>query len=203
MSNYKRLFIQNSYLFLTINTYKRQPILINNIELLRESFKRAKQTYDFEIFASVVLPDHMHLILLPKDVNEYPKIIFAVKYHFSRNVQNGGGLGNPPYRNLSNFNIQQNQIYLPPCLSDSKTKKKEKGIWQRRFYEHTIRDEKDLYNHLDYIHYNPVKHGYLQNVKDWEYSSFKKFVKQGCYESQWGSYEDVKELEHLNIVEYD
>lgn len=185
MSNYKRLFIQNSYLFLTINTYKRQPILINNIELLRESFKRAKQTYDFEIFASVVLPDHMHLILLPKDVNEYPKIIFAVKYHFSRNVQNGGGLGNPP------------------CLSYSKTKKKEKGIWQRRFYEHTIRDEKDLYNHLDYIHYNPVKHEYSQNVKDWEYSSFEKFVKRGNYDINRGSYEDIKELEQLNIVEYD
>lgn len=158
MPNYKRLFIPNSYLFLTVVTNNRQPILINNIQLLRESFKRAQQTYKFDLYACAILPDHMHLILTPQKIEEYPKIIFAVKYHFSRNIDIGG-LGNPPYN-----------------ISKCKHNKKEKGIWQRRYYEHTIRDEDDLYKHLDYIHYNPVKHGFVQNVKDWEFSSFHKFV---------------------------
>lgn len=169
MPNYKRLFIQNTYLFLTITTNNRRPILINNIKLLRESFKRAMHTYKFEIYASVILPEHMHLIIKPENIKEYPKIIFAVKYHFSRNItSNNGGLGNPPYE-----------------LSKSKIDKKEKGIWQRRYYEHTIKDEKDLYNHLDYIHFNPIKHGLVKNAADWEFSSFDKFVKLSYYEPNW------------------
>lgn len=182
MSNYRRLFIQNAYLFFTITTNNRQPILIDNIELLRESFKRAKRTYNFKIFASVILPDHMHLIIIPEHIDEYPKIIFAVKYHFSRNI-NFGGLGNPPY-----------------SLSESKIKKKEKGIWQRRYYEHTIIDDEDLCRHLDYIHYNPVKHGCAKNVRDWEFSSFDKFVKISNYDINWGSQKDVK---HIATMEYD
>ena len=181
MPNYKRLFIPNTYLFLTITTNHRQPILIDNFALLRESFKRAKHTYKFDIYASVILPDHMHIILMPENIEEYPKIIFAVKYHFSRNFD--GGLGNPPY-----------------ALSSSQFKKKEKGVWQRRYYEHTIRDESDLNAHLDYIHYNPVKHGLAQNVKDWEFSSFDKFVEMGNYDHNWGSAEDIK---HIKECEYD
>ena len=180
MPNYKRLFIKNSYLFLTITTNCRRPILIDNIELLRESFKRAKQTYNFDLFACVVLSEHMHLILIPEKIEEYPKIIFAIKYHFSRNVDKGG-LGNPPYG-----------------LSKSKTSKKEKGIWQRRYYEHTIRDEDDLYKHLDYIHYNPVKHGLTQNVKNWEFSSFHKFVKMNNYDGNWGSHQDIEKIKNLD-----
>lgn len=182
MSNYKRLFIQNSYLFLTINTNNRRHILIDNIGLLRESFKKAKQTYGFKIYASVILSNHMHIIIIPEKIEEYPKIIFAIKYHFSRNF-NIGGLGNPPY-----------------SLSSSKIKKKEKGIWQRRYFEHTIISEEDLNNHLDYIHYNPVKHGYVNSVKDWEFSSFNKFVEMKNYDKNWGNSEDVNHIEHL---EYD
>lgn len=182
MSNYRRLFIPNAYVFLTITTNYRREILINNIELLRESFKRAMMTYKFDLFACVILPEHMHLLIKPENINDYPKIIFAMKYHFSRNVDSGG-LGNPPYG-----------------LSESKQRKKEKGIWQRRFIEHTIRDEKDLYNHLHYIHYNPVKHGFAKNVKDWEYSSFQKFVEMKWYEADWGSAKDIKGFEDLKVA---
>ena len=198
MSNYRRLFIQNSYLFLVITTNYRRSILIDNIELLRESFKRAKQTYNFEIFGCVILPDHMHLIIRPEKIEEYPKIIFAIKYHFSRKI-NAGGLGNPPYENLLNPNKKQNYIYPPLYeLSNSKLTKGDKGIWQRRYWEHTIRDEEDLYKYLDYIHYNPVKHGLVKNVKDWEFSSFDKFVERGNYETNWGSTEDVKHIEKFD-----
>jgi putative transposase len=176
MSNYKRVFVENSYLFLTIITYNRNPILVKNIELLGESFKRAKEKYNFEIYCSVIMPEHMHLLLKPEKIEEYPKIIFAVKYHFSKNLPN------------SNEN-----------LSQSKIAKKEKGIWHRRYYEHTIRDEKDLYNHLDYIHYNPMKHKVAKNVKDWEYSSFHKFVKNEQYEKNWGTFDDIKDIAGFDL----
>jgi len=86
MPDCRRAFRENSYVFLTLTTYGRKSILLNNIELLREAFKRAKETYNYQIYASVILPDHMHLILLPENIKDYPKIIFAVKYHFSRNL---------------------------------------------------------------------------------------------------------------------
>lgn len=183
MPNYKRLFIQNSYLFLTIVTYNRNPILVDNINILRQAFKNTKKNYDFEILASVILPEHLHLIIIPKNIREYPKIIHSIKYYFSKNVQNIGGIVIPPY-----------------VLSESKIKKGEKGIWQRRYYEHTIIDEEDLYKHLDYIHYNPVKHGVIENVKDWEFSSFDKFVEMNNYDIDWGSIEDVK---HIETLDYD
>ena len=77
--------------------------------------------------------------------------------------------------------------------------KREKGIFQRRYWEHTIRDEKDLNNQINYIHYNPVKHGYVKSVKDWEYSSFHKFVKKGLYDINWGSNTDIKEIIDLDF----
>lgn len=90
MPNYRRLFIPNTELFITIVTNDRRPILIDNIEILRKSFKRVKQTYKFEIFACVIIPDHMHLLLKPEDINEYPKIIRAIKYNFSQKINDGG-----------------------------------------------------------------------------------------------------------------
>lgn len=182
MSNYRRLFIQNSYLFLVITTNYRRPILIDNIELLRESFKHTKTIYNFEIFGCVILPDHMHLIIRPEKIEEYPKIIHAIKYSFSKKLQNGG-IVIPPYK-----------------LSNSKLTKGDKGIWQRRYWEHTIKSDEDLYKHLDYIHYNPVKHGLVKNVKDWEHSSFKKFVEMKNYDLDWGSTEDIK---HIATMDYD
>lgn len=175
---YKRIFIQNSYVHLVIVTYKRKPILIENITLLREAFKNAKLFFDFDIFAICILPDHFHLILNPKDINEYPKIITAIKYYFSKKYCIVG-VETPTY----GYN-----------------NKGEKGIWQRRYWEHTIRNEEDLHKHLDYIHYNPVKHEQVQKVKDWKFSSFNKFVKRKNYDFNWGSVEDIK---HIETLEYD
>lgn len=179
MPNYRRLFIDNSYVFLTIVTNQRRQILIENIDILRQAFKNTQNNYDFEIYASVILPDHLHVILNPKDIKDYPKIIHSVKYYFSRNVDGG--------------------IVIPPYIEASKLNKGDKGIWQRRYFEHTIRDENDLNNHLDYIHYNPVKHGLVKAVKNWEFSSFDKFVEMKNYDKNWGCYEDVK---HIETLEY-
>lgn len=185
MPEYRRLKLPNHPVFITIVTFNRNPILIKNVQLLRESFKTAKQKHNFEIFASVILPDHMHLILNVDDSSDYSSIISLIKATFSKNIN------------------EYELLNIKEKLTPSKINKREKGVWQRRFIEHTIRDEEDLYNHLNYIHYNSVKHGVAKNVKDWKYSSFQKFVKQNWYEINWGSTKDIKGLENLNVVEYD
>lgn len=154
-------------------TDKRKPILIDNIELLRKSFKRAKEIYNFELFGCVILPDHIHLLLRPENIEDYPKIIRAIKYNFSHGF-NDGGIAIPPYA--------------------------KKQIWQNRYWEHTIKNDEDLYKHLDYIHYNPVKHGHVKNVKDWEFSSFFKFVEMKNYDLDWGSTDQIK---HIATLDYD
>ncbi len=176
MPNYKRYYIENNYVFITVVTYNRSPILIQNIELLRECFKKTKETFDFEIFASVILPDHFHLIIKPANIREFSKIIGLIKKYFSFFVED----------QFDNKNI---------CKS--RKNRQEKGIWQRRFYEHLIRDENDLSKHLDYIHFNPVKHQYTKSVKDWSFSSFNKFVKLKNYDINWGSDFDIEEIKEL------
>ncbi len=169
--NYRRVFIPNSYLHLIIVSYNRKNIFINNIELLKHALKNAKQFFCFEMVAICVLPDHIHVILNPKNIKEYPKIITSIKYYFSKNYN--VGVETPTYGYVN---------------------KGEKGIFQRRFFEHTITSEEDLINQINYVHYNPVKHGLVNKVKDWKYSSFHKFVKQGLYENDWGN---VKYVEHI------
>ena len=172
---YKRIYIENSFVHIVVVTYNRYPLLINNINLLLDSFKNAKKYFDFKIVAICVLPEHFHMILNPKNINEYPKIITAIKYYFSKRMDDVG-VETPTYGYKN---------------------KGEKGIWQRRYYEHTIRDEEDLNRHLDYIHYNPVKHRYVKNVKEWKFSSFEKFVKKNNYDINWGSSDDVKHIETM------
>ena len=87
--NYKRVFIPNSYVYLIIVSYNRKDIFVENIELLRSSFKNAKQFFDFEIIAICVLPNHIHMILKPKNIQEYPQIITSIKYYFSRHYSVG------------------------------------------------------------------------------------------------------------------
>ncbi len=174
--NYRRAFVQNSYLHLIIVSYERNNIFIDNIGLLRQAFKNAKQFFSFEIIAICVLPDHIHVILYPKNIEEYPKIITSIKYYFSKNYN--VGVETPTYGYIN---------------------KGEKGIFQRRFFEHTITSEEELNNQINYIHYNPVKHGLVNNVKEWKYSSFHKFVAQGLYEYSWGSSKDIENIKDLDF----
>lgn len=165
--NYRRLYIENSLVFITIGTDKRHPILLQNGDLLYESLFSVLKIYKFRLIAYCILPEHIHVIIKPKNIYDYPKIIKSFKYSFTKNV----GLVNPTYVK----------------------------IWQNRYWEHTIRDENDLKTHLDYIHYNPVKHGLVNNVNHWQYSSFHKFVKQGLYENDWGSAKDIENIKELNF----
>jgi len=154
MSNYKRVFQDGYSYFITIVTHRRQPILIDNIEQLRYSFRLSKKRYDYQIDAIIILPDHIHMIISPKNANEYPKIVSHIKRSFVYGLDEG--------------HKDEAKILLSP----SSYHRKLSGIWQKRFYEHTIRDEKDWLEKMNYIQHNAVKHELVEDWNQWEYSSF-------------------------------
>ncbi len=152
MANYRRLYLDGYSYFITVVTHRRNPILIENIDLLRQSFRESKERYRYRIDAIVILPDHFHMIITPDIPTEYPEIIRAVKYHFSRNID-------PKY-------------FADIDQSDSRWRRGSKPVWQKRFYEHTIRDGKDMDEKMEYIRGNPIKHALVNIWNDWKYSSF-------------------------------
>ena len=139
--NYKRIYLDSYSYYLTVVIQGRKPLLIDNIELLRDSFKRSKQKYSYTIEAIVILPDHLHMIIRPKIAVEYSKIISHIKDQAKSEI------------------------------SHKKYKRGHSGIWQERFYEYTIRDEKDWLEKVEYIRNNPIKHNYVTSLSDWKYSS--------------------------------
>lgn len=151
--NYRRVYMEGHSYFITVVTHRRRPILIRYIDLLRESFRHAMQRFDFALEAIAVLPDHLHMIIAPKESREYPAIVASIKRHFSHALPPSSKQGFQSYS-------RRKQRYLP--------------VWQKRFYEHTIRDEKDLQKYLEYIRHNPVKHGLVDTPEQWNYSSFSR-----------------------------
>ena len=152
MPNYKRIFKDGYSYFLTMTTYGRNPILIENIKLLRESFWVSKQNYAYTIDAIVILPDHIHMVITLTNAKDYPKIIRSIKQYFSKRCD-------PKYyAHYKQSKSRNTEGYLP--------------VWQKRFFEHTIRNEKDLQMTLEYMVNNPVKHGLVEDKSDWPYSSF-------------------------------
>ncbi len=178
MRSYIRDKSKGGTYFLTMTLLNRKSqLLTNHIDEFRQAYRLTKQNHDFELHALVLLPDHVHiLITLAEDSDDYAIIIGNIKTHFSRQVSK-----------------LDNEI-----ISYSRSKKRERGIWQRRFWEHRIRDELDYQRHMDYIHYNAVKHGYVARPVDWPYSTFKKCIDEGFYSSDWGGV-GVDEIE----VDYD
>ena len=159
---YRRNFIPGGTYFFTVTVVdRRSDCLVRNIELLRQSFRLARRKRPFEIDAIVVLPEHIHCIwTLPPGDADYSHRWSLIKARFSRALLNAG---QPVKRNARG----------------------EYNVWQRRFWEHTVRDEKDLRAHVDYIHYNPVKHGLVARVSEWPYSSFHRFVRLGWLGADW------------------
>ena len=165
MSEYRRVWLDGSTVFFTVNCATRGAggLLTRNIDLLRAAFRKVKKDRPFYINAIVVLPDHLHCIwTLPENDSNYSIRWRLIKGNFSRMLP----AANEP-------------------LSPSRVKRGERAVWQRRYWEHHLRDERDYRNHIDYIHYNPVKHGYCKSPKDWKYSSFNRFVNAGLYCPDW------------------
>ena len=163
MSNYSRLRIPGGLYFFTVVTAARQPLLLDHIAGLRQAFRAVRETFPYELDAIVILPDHLHCIWeLPPGDTDFSSRWRLIKSRFSRSI--------PRSR-----------------AETGKTTPNERNVWQRRYWEHLIRDDRDYARHLDYIHYNPVKHGYVEKPVDWPHSSFRRFVEGGIYTRNWGS----------------
>ncbi|WP_338411292.1 transposase [Pseudoalteromonas nigrifaciens] len=162
---YRRVLEPGAYYFFTLNLEDRtQSLLIENIEILRRVYLKITKRHPVNTIAIVIMPDHLHAIWqLPKGDSNYAMRWRLIKSEFSR------------------------QILPGEFCKQSRLHKGERGIWQRRYWEHKIRNEEDLDNHINYIHYNPVKHKYVTKVSDWPFSSFHGYVKNLKLPSTWGS----------------
>jgi putative transposase len=170
---YRRARTASGTYFFTLVTHNRRNILCDpeNVVLLRTVFKEVMIRHPFTIEAFVLLPDHLHCIwTLPENDNDFSKRWRLIKGAFTRRCD-------PRYRG---------------CASMTRQLKQEQAIWQRRFWEHAIRDDRDYRQHVDYIHYNPVKHGLVVAPNDWRHSSFHRFVAKGVCDENWGASEELR-----------
>ena len=165
MMEYRRYKLAGGIYFFTINLLNRKSsLLTEHADLLRQAFRDVKERHPFEIPAIVVLPEHIHLIMqLPEGDDDFPKRIMLIKQYFSRHMPK------------------------TDSIKASRQNKGERGIWQRRYWEHCIRDEQDYQHHIDYIHINPVKHGLVNRASDWQYSSIHQYIKRDIYPENWAA----------------
>lgn len=164
MSEYRRCYQSGGYYFFTLVTHQRKPFFDNseNVEHLKNAINKVKKKYPFSLNAIVILPDHLHCLWrLPENDKDFSMRWRLIKRYFS---------------------IEMNAL---------SNRRKEKEVWQRRFWEHAIRDINDWQKHMDYIHYNPVKHGLVKAPKDWHYSSFNYWVEKRVYDKNWGSMQEI------------
>jgi putative transposase len=163
MPDYRRNRVPGGTYFFTVNLLdRRADLLTREIDRLRDAVRQSHAKMPFHIDAWVVLPEHMHCIwTLPDGDADFSRRWYMVKMLFSKSLPN------------------------TERRSASMANRGERGIWQRRFWEHTIRDDQDYQAHMDYTHFNPVKHGLARNAADWPYSSFRRCVANGVYPAEW------------------
>lgn len=165
MPNYRRAWMPGGTWFFTVALLQRRDndLLTRRIDDLREALRATRRSHPFIIHGWVVLPEHLHCVLeLPPDDSDFALRWRLIKMGFSKRLPAG------------------------ERLSASRRRRGERGIWQRRYWEHLIRDEADFAAHLDYVHFNPVKHGLAARVADWPYSTFHRHVQAGRYPEDWG-----------------
>ena len=165
MTQYRRIYTPGASWFFTVNLARRKnnQLLVERIDLLREAFLYVKKRKPLDINSVVIMPDHLHCIwTLPEGDADYSGRWKLLKGYFSRGIPKD------------------------EFVSQSRMKRRERGLWQRRFWAHMLTDQDDFNVHFDYIHWNPVKHGWVEFVKDWPYSSFHRYVDSGIYSVDWG-----------------
>jgi putative transposase len=172
MPDYRRSRVPGGSYFFTVNLLeRRRRLLVEHVDALRAAVRTVRDRQPFHIDAWVVLPDHLHCLwTLPPGDADYSRRWKAIKTAFAKAVPR------------------------EESLSDVRRANNERGIWQRRFWEHTIRDDRDYAAHMDYISFNPVKHGWVERVADWPYSSFHRHVRAGVYPVDWGGGVEVEGL---------
>jgi putative transposase len=156
--NFRRYYVPNSIVFITTVVNNREPIFAEpeNLNLFRETLRATKALHPFTMIAYVFLPEHHHLMIRPTGSSSFSKIMQSAKSYFTH-----------AYKQVRSLDGHFR-------------------FWQKRFYDHIIRDTTDLENHLHYIHYNPVKHGLVTRPEEWPHSSFLDWKKKGAYPDQWG-----------------
>ncbi|MFN2155246.1 MAG: REP-associated tyrosine transposase [Anaerolineae bacterium] len=161
MMGIRRYYVPNAIVFITQVVHERTPIFAHapHVELLRETLHRVKELHPFSMLGYVFLPEHFHLLIRPTGDSNFSQIMHSLKRNFARSYAEAG------------------THLLGP------------KVWQRRFWDHVIRNETDLQRHLDYIHYNPVKHGLVCDPAEWEHSSFGAWQGRGAYSESWGRVE--------------
>jgi putative transposase len=162
MVNYRRNVLPGGTFFFTVTlANRRSSVLVKQIEPLRRAFAAARAERPFVIDAIVILPDHLHVIFtLPDGDSDFAGRWRRIKGHFSSSLLEAG-------------------------LPVKRSRNGDLSLWQRRYWEHTIRDERDFARHVDYIHFNPVKHGLVHRVRDWPHSSFHRYVREGTLPEDW------------------
>ena len=172
MPDYRRLYVPGGTVFCTLVTYRRRPLFNEPqaCKLLGEAMRDVRTQLPFQALSVVLMPDHMHAILtLPQGDGDYSTRWKRVKRELTLNWLAHGG---------------------SEChVTASQSRRGNRGVWQRRFYEHQVRDEDELAALCDYVHFNPVKHGHAKAPWDWPYSSFRRFVEAGHYTKDWGQSE--------------
>jgi len=164
MTEYRRAWLPGGTWFFTLNLAERREnrLLVDRIDLLRAAFQSVLSRRPFRMEAVVILPDHLHCIwTLPPNDTDFSTRWNLIKGQFSRGIKKS------------------------ERISESRSRRGERGIWQRRFWEHLIRDDEDFNRHVDYVHWNPVKHGWVRRVADWPHSSFHDYLKRGLYPENW------------------
>ena len=162
---YRRAWIAGGTYFFTLALAdRRERLLLDHVEVLRDVIRHVRRMRPFTIDAMVVLPDHLHAIwTLPEGDSDYPKRWHCIKAGFAR------------------------RLPVTEPRSATRRRRGERGVWQRRYWEHVIRDGLDLQRHLDYVHYNPVKHGYVARPVDWPCSSIHRFIRSGLISPDWAA----------------
>jgi putative transposase len=181
MSDYRRWYVPGGTYFFTVVTEHRRPLFVDSqaISILRQAWRIVRRKWLFETVAAVLLPDHFHAVIaLPPGDDRFSLRLGKLKEFFTRKFLASGGADGR--------------------RSDSRIGRGEHALWQRRFWEHLCRDEDDLQEKVDYSHWNPVKHGLVKHVRDYKWSSFRRFVRLGEYPLEWGNAEDVTHISGLD-----
>jgi putative transposase len=175
MVRYRRNFIAGGTYFFTVTLAdRRSSALIDHVDALRAAMRVTRRKHPFTIDAVVILPDHLHIVMtMPAEDADYPNRWRLIKRRFTSAVAQAG-------------------------VSIARHPNGECALWQRRFWEHTIRDSRDFERHVDYIHFNPVKHGLVTSVRDWPHSSFHRYVRRGLLPEDWAG--DFR-MDHVDFGE--
>jgi putative transposase len=168
MAKYRRWYREGGTYFFTVKTYKQQEFLCDSFAraALRLAIEQTRAEKPFEIVGWVLLPNHLHAVWkMPENDDDFSIRWSMIKRRFTRQW----------------LRQHQPKVQCTPRMQH----KREPGVWQRRFWEHLIQDEVDMANHIDYIHYNPIKHGLVTCPHNWPYSTFHRWAKEGAYRMDW------------------